>query len=42
LAWDDPAVGADWGITAPILSGRDRSNPRRSDIPGDLRPRLAS
>ena len=41
LAWDDPAVGADWGVTDPILSGRDQSNPRRSDIPDDIRPRLA-
>ena len=42
LAWDDPAVGADWGITAPVLSERDRSNPRRSDIPEEIRPRLVS
>jgi dTDP-4-dehydrorhamnose 3,5-epimerase len=42
LAWDDPEVGADWGVTDPVLSGRDRSNPRRADIPDDVRPRLAS
>ena len=42
LAWDDPAVGADWGIADPILSGRDQSNPRRDDIPDDIRPRLAT
>src|SRR5271157_4108748 len=29
LAWDDPVVGADWGIEEPVLSPRDRSNPRR-------------
>ena len=29
LAWDDPAVGADWGVTDPILSKRDQGNPRR-------------
>jgi dTDP-4-dehydrorhamnose 3,5-epimerase len=40
LAWDDPAVGADWGLTDPILSARDQSNPRRSDIPDDIRPKL--
>ncbi len=39
LAWDDPAVGADWGVTSPVLSERDRSNPRRADIPDHLRPR---
>ena len=41
LAWDDPAVGADWGVTDPILSARDQGNPRRDDIPDDIRPRLA-
>ena len=40
LAWNDPAVGADWGVADPILSGRDQSNPLRDDIPGDVRPRL--
>jgi dTDP-4-dehydrorhamnose 3,5-epimerase len=40
LAWDDPAVGADWGVTSPVLSDRDRSNPRRVDIPPSLRPRV--
>jgi hypothetical protein len=34
-------VGADWGITGPILSVRDQSNPRRNDIPDEIRPRLA-
>ena len=33
VAWDDPDVGADWGLGGtPILSERDRSNPRRGDI----------
>jgi dTDP-4-dehydrorhamnose 3,5-epimerase len=41
LAWDDPAVGAAWGISEPILSKRDQGNPRRSDIPDDIRPRAA-
>ena len=39
LAWDDPAVGADWGVIDPILSKRDQSNPRRDDIPEEIRPR---
>jgi dTDP-4-dehydrorhamnose 3,5-epimerase len=42
LAWDDPAVAADWGVTDPIISTRDRNNPRRDDIPDDIRPRLSS
>ncbi|MGH8981406.1 MAG: dTDP-4-dehydrorhamnose 3,5-epimerase family protein [Acidimicrobiales bacterium] len=39
LAWDDPHVGADWGVADPELSARDRSNPRRQDIDPALRPR---
>ncbi len=30
LAWNDPEVGADWGVdpgTEPILSERDQANP---------------
>jgi dTDP-4-dehydrorhamnose 3,5-epimerase len=35
LAWDDPALGIDWGIEADqaILSDKDRSNPRLADLP---------
>ena len=32
VAWDDQAIEADWGVADPILSERDRANPRRSDI----------
>ncbi|HNE73391.1 MAG TPA: dTDP-4-dehydrorhamnose 3,5-epimerase [Microthrixaceae bacterium] len=32
VAWDDPEIGADWGLTDPILSARDQNNPRRADI----------
>ena len=39
LAWDDPAVGADWGVSEPVLSERDRANPVRSAIAAALRPR---
>ena len=38
VAWDDPALGVDWGITDPVLSNRDRTNPRRSEIPEGRRP----
>ena len=38
VAWDDPSIGADWGVTDPILSKRDQSNPRRADIPADRQP----
>ena len=39
VAWDDPDVGAQWGVTDPVLSDRDRANPRRVDIDPALRPR---
>ena len=38
VAWDDPDVGADWGIADPVLSARDQANPRRTDIPTGARP----
>ena len=38
IAWDDPAVTADWGVTDPILSDRDRTNPARTDLPTGRRP----
>ncbi len=38
VAWDDPSIGADWGVTAPTLSARDRTNPRRADLPEGRRP----
>jgi dTDP-4-dehydrorhamnose 3,5-epimerase len=33
LAWDDPEVGIDWPTRDPVLSARDRSNPRLQDLP---------
>jgi dTDP-4-dehydrorhamnose 3,5-epimerase len=39
VAWDDPEIAADWGLESPVLSARDRSNPRRADIEAALRPR---
>ena len=38
VAWDDPVVGADWGLAEPVLSERDRGNPLRADIAVELRP----
>jgi dTDP-4-dehydrorhamnose 3,5-epimerase len=40
VAWDDPEIGADWGVPAPVVSERDKANPRRSDLPIGLRPNL--
>lgn len=39
VAWDDPAIGAEWGLDDPVVSDRDRANPARSDITGALLPR---
>lgn len=38
VAWDDPDIGAQWDVSDPTLSARDQSNPRRKDIPPELRP----
>jgi dTDP-4-dehydrorhamnose 3,5-epimerase len=38
VAWNDPAVDADWGVSEPILSERDHKNPWRADIPAGRRP----
>jgi dTDP-4-dehydrorhamnose 3,5-epimerase len=31
IAWDDPALGIEWPVEAPILSDRDRQHPRLAD-----------
>jgi len=41
VAWDDPAIGADWGIEQPILSARDQANPARAALPAGRRPHFA-
>ena len=40
VQWDDPEIGADWGVTDPVLSRRDQQNPARADIPTGKRPLL--
>ena len=37
VAWDDPAIGIEWPVEAPILSDRDRANPSLDDVLSDLR-----
>jgi dTDP-4-dehydrorhamnose 3,5-epimerase len=36
IAWDDPDIGVQWPIAEPIVSERDRSNPRLSEIASEL------
>ncbi len=38
VAWNDPAIGADWRVGDPILSKRDQTNPRRAELPVGRRP----
>ncbi len=39
ILWNDPALGLDWGVSSPILSDRDASNPPLSAIPREKFPR---
>jgi dTDP-4-dehydrorhamnose 3,5-epimerase len=38
VAWDDPAIAADWGVTDPVLSKRDQTNPRRDALDPQFQP----
>ncbi len=38
IAWDDPQLGIEWGINEPILSEKDRRNPRLSELRPELLP----
>ncbi|MCU1371100.1 MAG: dTDP-4-dehydrorhamnose 3,5-epimerase-like enzyme [Ilumatobacteraceae bacterium] len=40
VAWDDPEVGADWGVADPVLSERDQALPRRAAIPAGHWPQF--
>jgi dTDP-4-dehydrorhamnose 3,5-epimerase len=40
VAWDDPEIGADWGVADPILSKRDQNNPRRAELEARWRPHM--
>jgi dTDP-4-dehydrorhamnose 3,5-epimerase len=41
VAWNDPVIDADWGVTEPVLSGRDKANPSRSGLDPALQPRFS-
>lgn len=39
IAWNDPDLKLDWGISNPIVSARDQRNPRYAALPAGVRPR---
>lgn len=40
IAWDDPDIGIEWPVVEkPVLSDKDRSAPRLSEVPEDRLPR---
>jgi dTDP-4-dehydrorhamnose 3,5-epimerase len=39
VAWNDPTINLDWGVTAPLLSPRDQQNRFLSDIPAAELPK---
>ncbi len=38
VAWNDPAIETDWGLTDPILSERDQKNPGRTELDRQFQP----
>jgi dTDP-4-dehydrorhamnose 3,5-epimerase len=36
VRWNDPVIGIDWGVDAPMLSDRDRQAPLLSEFPSDM------
>jgi dTDP-4-dehydrorhamnose 3,5-epimerase len=40
VAWDDPEIGMPWGVTDPVLSARDRGNPRLRALQVDGLPQF--
>jgi dTDP-4-dehydrorhamnose 3,5-epimerase len=36
IAWDDPDIGIPWPADRPLVSDRDRTNPRLAEIAGEL------
>jgi dTDP-4-dehydrorhamnose 3,5-epimerase len=36
IAWDDPEVGIEWRVSDPLLSERDKSAPRLSEVAESL------
>jgi dTDP-4-dehydrorhamnose 3,5-epimerase len=39
ILWNDPAIGIEWNIESPILSGKDRKHLPLSQVPHEFLPR---
>ncbi|MEZ4711124.1 MAG: dTDP-4-dehydrorhamnose 3,5-epimerase [Caldilineaceae bacterium] len=39
VAWNDPALAINWGIANPLISERDRLNPRLAEIAPEKMPK---
>ena len=39
IVWDDPEIGINWPVAAPLLAPKDRDAPRLSEISPDRLPR---
>jgi dTDP-4-dehydrorhamnose 3,5-epimerase len=40
VRFDDPAINVDWGVTNPVVSDRDMTNPWKAEIPAEYLPRV--
>jgi dTDP-4-dehydrorhamnose 3,5-epimerase len=38
VRWDDPSIGIDWPVSAPLLSDKDAKAPMLDELPADRLP----
>ena len=38
VIWNDPDIGIEWGVQAPVLSDKDQKYPRLKDLPREKLP----
>lgn len=41
ILWNDPALGIAWGATNPLVSDKDRKNPKLADLPPERLPQYS-
>jgi dTDP-4-dehydrorhamnose 3,5-epimerase len=41
ILWNDPVLAIDWGAVNPVLSQKDATNPKLSDVPPQFLPRYS-